>query len=292
MRGLHYAHRPEEQTSFSLESHLANEARIRARCKASLVHLVVFDPLSGAQRSLEFQDVQPGDVLSFEVGSPYALFTLGALEPFLGRALPYEAWGVVMRPAVLAASLAAPEAAAPGAAISVRLEADRPADCLLVVYAAGMEHQDVRARLAQRIYVHLLEATWRLGVQTAWGFGIESASLDSLLRTRGIPFSVIFNLTYLATCLGIQGLRISQSVPVFTIVSGDLAPNDTPETRLAALLAEREVFPELAHIELFPVEGAVTRRIRLGDQPGTWHCRAYFFHGHDVVAAQSDVQVT
>ena len=90
---------------------------------------------------------------------------------------------------------------------------------------------------------------------------------------------------------GIQGLRISQFVPVFKIVPGDLTPIDTPETRLAAMLAGRAVFPELAHIELFPVEGAVTRRVRLGDQAGTWHCRACFFHGHDVVAAQSDIQV-
>ena len=52
----------------------------------------------------------------------------------------------------------------------------------------------------------------------------------------------------------------------------------------------REDFPELAYLELFPVDGAVERTVRLGDQIGTWRCRAYVVSGLDVLALTADVE--
>jgi hypothetical protein len=269
VRGLHYAHKREPDGPFVLESIVGTEGHILARHNAEFVHLLVFDPLSTGHRKIEFQSVKAGEVLSFEVGSPYAIFTLGA---FMGRALPYEAWGSVLRPVDLRASLSTPAQALPGATISASVQTDRPADCLLVVHDARLEREDPLIRLARCIFEHIFSSTWRLearGVgQVAWLLqgGLQTLHWQFDLQGTGRPMRTALRDMYQAP------LKRAGPRPF--------------------LLTPGESIPELAHFELFPVEGTVTRRVRLGDRPGTWHCRAYFFHGHDVVAAQSDIQVT
>jgi hypothetical protein len=52
----------------------------------------------------------------------------------------------------------------------------------------------------------------------------------------------------------------------------------------------REDFPELAHLELFEFEDQAERVICLGDQIGTWRCRAYLVSGLDLLELTADVQ--
>lgn len=54
----------------------------------------------------------------------------------------------------------------------------------------------------------------------------------------------------------------------------------------------REAFIELAHIELFPIKAVAEHRITLGDQIGTWRCRAYLFAGCDYIELTKDVEAT
>jgi uncharacterized protein YfaS (alpha-2-macroglobulin family) len=52
----------------------------------------------------------------------------------------------------------------------------------------------------------------------------------------------------------------------------------------------REDFPELAYLELFEFTGQAERVIPLGDQIGTWRCRAYLVSGVDLLELTADVQ--
>jgi hypothetical protein len=56
------------------------------------------------------------------------------------------------------------------------------------------------------------------------------------------------------------------------------------------LVAPREDFPELAHIELFSVDGSVDKLFQLGDQIGNWRCRAYFFRDLDYVSVTQEIR--
>jgi hypothetical protein len=280
IRGLHYARQREEDTPFALQSVVASEGRIEALRGAQLVHLLVFDPFSGAHRKLEFHEVKAGDVLSFEVDSPYSVFTLGA---FMDRGLPYEAWGVVIQPVNLEASLDVPEETEPGALISTRVGTDRPAHCLLLVYDARLEHEDPLPRLAQRIFHQVQDGTQKLGAQrlkeaakASWEqmWTWEDAEWPVMVRSA-MPKGLMFR------AMDTLGVAVAPEVAVEEAVS---------TTLLTLLVAPREAFPELAYIELFPVDGTVEKLIRLGDQIGTWRCRAYFFRDYDYVALTQDVE--
>jgi hypothetical protein len=251
-----------------LERFIATEGQLLARRDTRLVHLLVFDPLSRKGCKLEFQDVKKGDLLRFEVAAPYSVFVLGA---FMGRALPYEAWGVVLRPVELAASLDVPEEVAPGATVSVRVETDRPAHCLLQVHDARLEHEGPVARLARRLFDQIFESTWRLeagrATQVEWLMqsGLQTLTLQMSLEGKGQPMRLALRQGHEAA------LRRGAS--------------------RAYLMAHDETAPELAHIELFAVEGCVEVPVQLGDRTGTWRCRAYFFRGHDYVSVTRDIEV-
>jgi hypothetical protein len=268
IRGLHYVHGRQEHTPFALESIVGTEGRIAARRNAELVHLLIFDPLRGDHRKLEFQDVKAGDVLRFRVGYPYALFTLGA---FMGRALPYEAWGVVVWPVGLKASLEAPAEAGPEASISVRVETDGPASCLLLVYDPRLEHEDPLTRLARCIFEQIFDSTWRLEARhvshVAWlmSGGLQTVEWRFSLQGKGQPMRTALRMSYE------EALKRA-------------APR-------AFLMASGETIPELAHIDLFPVDGPVEVPIQLGDQAVTCRCRAYFFRDYDYVSVTRDIQV-
>jgi hypothetical protein len=280
IRGLHYAHQPEEDTPFVLLDLVADQGRIQVRRDAPLVHLVVFDPLDGQRRPLEFPDVRAGDVLSFEVGSPYAVFTLGA---FMEGALPYETWGVVIRPVALEAWLDVPDEALPGSPISARIRTDRPAHCLLLVYDARLEHEDPLPRLAQRIFQQVRDSTTRLAAQQLQA--VAGAAWNQMLGWQLPPtaFGRVLRGGPMLT------MAFSQGADTLT-VPREVAVEEAIPANLALLVAPRQDFPELAYIELFPVEGTVDKLIRLGDQIGTWRCRGYFFREHDYVSLTRDIQ--
>jgi hypothetical protein len=246
--------------------------------------VLVFDPFSGVHRRLEFHRVQAGDVLRFEVGSPYAIFTLGA---FMRRGLPYEAWGVVIRPVELTASLDVPEETVPAALISARVETDRPAFCLLLVYDARLEHEDPLPRLAQRVFHQVRDGTQELGAQRLrevtkapwdqiWTWDEQLMAPGPVMVRAAMPTMAVKSATLAAPATAMaQEVAVDEALPTMTV---------------PFLVAPREAFPELAYIELFPVDGTVDKMVRLGDQIGTWRCRAYFFRDHDYVSVTQDIE--
>jgi hypothetical protein len=73
----------------------------------------------------------------------------------------------------------------------------------------------------------------------------------------------------------------------------DLAPvvvETEVETLQFVAVPSREDFPELAYLELFPVDQVAERAVPLGDQIGTWRCRAYLVSGLDVLELTADVE--
>lgn len=280
VRGLHYAHVREADTPFELLDFIASQGRLCAIRDAPLVHVLAFDPVTQTRRRFEFRDVSAGDELTFDVDAPYSVFTLGA---FMARGHPYEAWGVVIRPVELAASVDAPATAVPGQPIVARVETDRPAECLLLVYDARLEHEDPLPKLAKRIFTQVRDGAQRLGEQRLQE--VARAGSDQMLAWRDFGVLPVRSPGMLRSLAAPQAMAVSAEpeMELEEVATATLAP---------LLVAPREAFPELAFIELFPVDGPVDKTIRLGDQIGTWRCRAYFFHSYDYAEVTHDVEAS
>jgi hypothetical protein len=290
VRGLHIGYDGIEMTPLRLESAVTRTARLVADVRAAAVQVVAFHPWTGETAVHDFQGVEVGDTIEFPVVPPYTLFTVGVLAP----RTPYEAWGVVVHPAGVTASLSAPERAGPGEQIAVRVEADRPASCLLLVYDARLEHESPVPKLGKQLVDAIRDGTENLKEQTApaltavppWAwdpdrlgalfFGGDDFFLEALpamaMRSKGMT----------------RGLGAMQPEGIY-MAQPELATVEAEPLTVVAV-PSREDFPELAYMELFPVYEIAERTVPLGDQIGTWRCRAYVVAGLDVLELTADVE--
>ena len=310
VRGLHVGYDGEENTPLRLESAVGNTGRLTADRKAAAVQVVTFHPLTGATAVYDWTDVNPGDVLEFPVEAPYTLFTAG----LLAARHAYEAWGVVIRPQEVSARLCAPERAEPGTEIAVRVEADRPCACLLAVYDVRLEHESPLPKLGRQLYDAIRSGTAPLREQTVaslskmpWGWGNPFGPDDMVYRggltarsgpvfgppPRGVMFSVSSPIASpegdLREAGPPQWARALQEAGSDTL---GWSREDLGKVETVTLVAapSREDFPEVVYLELLAIDGAAEQTIRLGDQIGTWRCRAYLVAGLDVVELTADVE--
>ncbi|MEK7865211.1 MAG: hypothetical protein AAB434_00915 [Planctomycetota bacterium] len=280
-RGLHWARGREEDLPFSLESHVATEARIVAQRNARLVHVDVFDPHSGARSSIELRDVKLGQVIAFPVKPPYAVFTIGA---FVERGRPFESWGCVLHPEELTGSLTAPDTGLPGDRIVVKVGSSHRAKCLLLVYDARLEHESPTPRLAECIRGHIEDATEQLGNNRV----LELSDQRTVFKHTD---TAVMAAPGNAAGESAEG-AFADAAPDGIYLGDDGVDEELAEIGDESLTStySRNRVAELAHIELFDVEGEVTKAPRLGDQIGTWRVRAYLFRGVDWVELSKDVK--
>jgi hypothetical protein len=294
VRGLHIGYDGEEMTPLRLESAVSRTGKLVADVRASVVQVVTFQPLSGQSSVYEFRDVNAGDTLEFPVAAPYTLFTTGLLAP----RQPYEAWGVVIRPADVTACLSAPGEARPGDEIAVRVETDRPGACLLLVYDARLEHESPLPKLGKQMYEAIRTGTANLKEQSApalatrppWGWGYPYDLDGMVLRSMvampmAVPSPTVTKMAAAPRMFAEAAAGATQAVGGVPVAV---------ETEVEALtfvaVPSREDFPELAYMELFPVRDVAERTVPLGDQIGTWRCRAYLVAGLDVQELTADVE--
>ena len=290
VRGLHIRYADEADTLFRLESAVAAEARLVAHTRAQLLWIVTFDPLTGESTAQDFEDVGRGETIAFDVAAPYTLFTLGAFTVDG----PYEAWGVVVRPADLQASLVAPEQAEPGEYVEIAVRTDRRARCLLLVYDARLEHESPLPQLGRRLHTALREATRPLKVAA------PSLARDvhppwpppgAVYRGAGMVKAMAAPIAMAASVADkVLGLPMAEELAVPQAATAAEAPA-LVEAPAFAVAPSRENFPELAYLELFDVgdDGQAERVVPLGDQIGTWRCRAYVLAGLDVCELTADI---
>jgi hypothetical protein len=292
VRGLHIGYDGVEMTPIRLASAVGRTGRLVADMPAEVVQVVTFHPLTGESAMYEFRGVKVGDALEFSVVAPYTLFTVGLLAP----RLPYEAWGVIVHPPDVTAQLSAPEKAEPGAEIAVRVQADRAAACLLLVYDARLEHESPVPKLGKQLMDAIREGCADLKEQTApalssrppWGWDQPYLMDDMVPRAVPRAASRAAPLGALTEGLGMQMAALKSAGAVRKGAPVTVATEAEPLTFVA--VPSREDFPELAYMELFPVREVAERTVPLGDQIGTWRCRAYLVAGLDVLELTADVE--
>lgn len=302
VRGLHVSYDGIETTPLRLETAVGEVGRLISDVQASVVQVVTFHPLTGEVTAAEFRDVKAGDTIEFPIETPYTLFTVGVLA----TRMPYEAWGVVIHPLEASASLSAPEKAAPGDEIAVSIESELPASCLFLVYDARLEHESPIPKLAKGMIDAVRSGTSDLKEQTAptlasmpggpWGYPFWDNMLDggALLRSMGPTMAMVKDLPAARPSMPVERVMaetgfLSRPAPAAT---GALPVTEVADVEALTFVAvpSREDFPELAYMELFPVRDVVERTVPLGDQIGTWRCRAYLVSGLDVQELTADVE--
>lgn|GEM_PF-1964326 len=301
IRGLHIGYGGAQTTPLRLESAVAEAGRLIVDIRALAAQIVLFEPLTDNRTVLYFGPLGRGDILEFPVAAPYTLFTVGLLS----EERAYEAWGIVIRPLELDAKLAVPDEAMPGEEIAIRIESATPATCLLLVFDVRLEHESPIPKLAKRMIEAIRACGQGLSEQDAVPISYrprhrelasalaEDLDFPAFMRRQGegTPAS---RLAMGRPRAGAATARprplLFESAQSFSDGAPTGAVSVAPELPALVEVASRETFPELAYLELFRVSQVAERCVRLGDQIGTWRCRAYLVAGLDVQELTADVR--
>ncbi len=292
VRGLYVGPGEVNMTPLMLESVHADKGRLQVAANVDAAQIVTFDPRAGTSQVIELTGLERGQALEFDVAAPYTLFTVGTVSGDES----FEGWGIVIKPVQFEATLTAPKTARPGAEIDVDVEiaSSSPAFCWLLVYDARLEHESPVPKLAKRIYESARDATSRMAAGTVpnardWVWAPIEDGIFS--RRTGATLGAAMAMP--------MGAPLSRSVPKgASLLKGAMqmfaarAPDTAVavETPVLVVAPVRMDFPELAHVELFYMEGHAARTVKLGEQIGTWRARAYVFQGADYRELTADVQ--
>ncbi|MCI0397653.1 MAG: hypothetical protein L0322_22335, partial [Chloroflexi bacterium] len=311
VRGFYLGQGEMNLTPLLLESAYASAGRLQAATDLALAQVVLFDPRQGTSQVIEQANLKRGQALEFEVTAPYTLFTAAAIPAGEDKApdgeVPFEGWGVVVKPLAHEARLSAPASARPGQEIDVALEippagpeaAPVPAFCWLLVYDVRLEHESPVPKLARRIVDSVREASSGLSAGPAANVEDRQQSLEGMRFRTGALAQESF------AAMPMQAMAAPSSPepgpsPVSPAamkpMGGSLKRKGVPdlavdtEAPVMVMAPTRMEFPELAYQELFHFAGRAARTVRLGEQIGTWRVRAYVCRGADVQELTADVQ--
>ncbi len=302
VRGMHIGHDGVNATPLRLDAAVAQDARFTAASSFAVVQIVAHDPVSGESAVHEWRDVARGEGLTVEVGPPFTLFTIATATP---DGL-HESCTTVIRPPDLDATLTAPDQAVPGDQITVTLNAapfpSLPSSagttgtvyCLLLAYDARLEHESPLPKLGRRQYQFIRGASGKLGD----GPAPDATQLRPPVDLRTVRFAtgpptgapeVLYAMAAPAMAAPVAQADLAVQFED-AVVSARVPVEERTEAPPLFVPPAREDFPELAYLELFEFQGQAKRVIPLGDQIGTWRCRAYLVNGLDVVELTADVQ--
>ncbi len=325
VRGFYLGAGEMNMTPLLLESVHTPKGRLQAATHLPLAQVVLFNPRSGESRVIEQTDLRPGEVIEFDVDTPYALFTVGVLT----KEKPFEGWGIIIKPVAFEAKLTAPQTTRPGEEVEIYIETQPlavenqpsnpllptpyfslrvPTFCWLLVYDARLEHESPIPKLARRIYDSIREASGNLAAGSVASAHEKYLELSELLTARGVRGMFLSDTGAPPAAPPLEArLRVAAG-PMFFGVGDRLlstyaelaapmpvatgAAVDFEETLTMVVTPTRMEFPELAYQELFYLEGQGARTVKLGDQIGTWRVRAYIFQGADYRELTADIQAS
>ena len=280
-------------TPLMLKSVHAARGELQVAAEMSLAQIVTFNPCAGTNQVINRTSLRRGETIEFDTDAPYTLFTVGAFI----QDNPFEGWGIVIKPVAFEATLTTPEAARPGEEIPVHIAlrsslsdaVPASAFCWLLVYDARLEHESPVPKLAKGIYESIQDATYNLAD------GFVSNVRDFI--SWGLRPGPRRRPTFVSNVRDFISSGLLEETDQYTLMAhllslqadtDRIADTEMPEMVVAPIRME---FPELAYLELFSIEGPATRRVKLGDQIGTWRVRAYIFKGVDYCELTSDIRV-
>ncbi|MGB8644276.1 MAG: alpha-2-macroglobulin family protein [Anaerolineae bacterium] len=291
VRGFYIGAGAMNMTPVLLDAVHADQGRLKAASEMAAAQIVTLNVRTGAHTVAFEGELRRGQGVEFPVDAPFTLFTVGAFT----RDRPFEGWGIVIKPSALAAALAAPDTAAPGAEIEVRIEAQAGpgvgTDCLLLVYDARLEHESPIPKLARQIYENMREGTRGFTAgQPARGDDPRwlSSGPPRMRASRSAPAGMAMDTLAAPRMISAMPPPAPQAMMAAAPAYGMPAQTESIMTMVVA--PTRMEFPELAYVEFFELRDKATRTVKLGDQIGAWRVRAYVHQGVDYAELTHDVQ--
>ncbi|WXG44603.1 MAG: alpha-2-macroglobulin family protein [Promethearchaeati archaeon SRVP18_Atabeyarchaeia-1] len=300
LRGINWAPRGASTTPVIVRN--AESEKIEVQVTRNLDYLSVYtvNPFTGEARQASKASAKEGLELSFDNSAPYQIVFVGCMINADESTL-FEGRSVVFHPETLKLQIRAPEKAEPGEEVTITLESNRKAECLLMVFDERLDTENITGKLGKDIYNHLraLPSIQELMEQFIERKEVHEVEAEEAVRplahmmAAGAPmakmaapppsFSARSPTPAKLMAVGVGAYNMADRDKLTTVITTTVQAAMTVTPR-------RAWFPKLLAYKLIEMDGVHEERIKLGDTITRWKVQVYAFTGVDYISKSASVE--
>jgi len=301
LRGIYRASRGVSATPIIVKGGVSDKVRLQATSALDYACMYAFNPLTKKVKQWSKKRVKEDDEFLFDNSAPYEIILVGCIINAKEETV-FEGRTVVFYPEELEVKLSTPPKAQPNEEVRVALETSKTAQCLLMVYDARLDTENLTSKLGNDLYTQIatLEAIEEPG--TRYQQRREEAQFGK--DATNLPSGV--HAAHPVGSLGVQpepktAGRVMSALPPTPVMRLRADMSEASAARaLASIVASeipvqlvtaprRALFPEILACKLIEVDRVHEELVKLGDTIGKWKVQVYAFADLDYISKSSEI---
>lgn len=299
-RGIYYGSTGTTTVPVILDEMVDEKAVLRVT--SNLDHLVIniYSPISGTFQEIEQRNVKKGSVIELNPPHPLSVLSVGSI----GKDC-YETFSLLMKPEKMELEINAPEKGKPGQEIDITVTSNRSGKLMLIVADSRLERENPFDKLTEETFKNIREnlSMMKSGkveempppvTPGSRPFGGRLMMVGAGINTMDdfSPATMSFSM---ASSPGIPDLKVKSKAPAAplqdmkVLTRGKSYAQPDIEEKLST---SRMDFPEVILAELSDFDERLTRKVKLGDQIGSFTIIAFLLDGMDYISESRQVEVS
>ena len=298
-RGIYYGSTGTETCPVTLDDMVDEKAVLRINKDLAHLMINIYSPVHDTFQEIEKRDVRRGSVIELNPPYPLSILSVGAM----GKEC-YETFSLLMKPENMDLEIAAPIKAKPGEEIEISIKSNRNGKLMLIVADSRLERENPFDKLTGEIFKNIKSNLSKM----------KSGKIEEMpppvthgaIHRGGRP--VIINAALNMADNFTSGMMMprqtlsdsmSEIKPMlktagFSLDSMNLPANEKsvtdPETQNKPSTSRMD-FPEIVLAEILDFDGKLTRKVKLGDQIGSFTILAFLMDGMDYISETKQTEV-
>lgn len=298
-RGIYYGSTGTETCPVTLDEMVDEQAVLRINTALDHLMINIYSPVHDTFQEIEQRDVRRGSVIELNPPHPLSILSVGAF----GKDC-FETFSLLMKPENIDLEIAAPYISKPGEEIEISVKSNRSGKLMLIVADSRLERENPFDKLTEEIFKNI-----KLNLSNMKSGKIEEMSPPVTRGSRphsGRPRIISAALSMVdgfapGTMMfgGTQSFGKSNIMPMIKTANHSL--DDMNILVRGKSLAESEApakpstsrmdFPEIVLAEMLDFDENITKKVKLGDQIGSFTIFAFLLDGMDYTSESKQVEV-
>jgi hypothetical protein len=302
VRGIYVGSAGAESGPVMVDSIVGQKTGLRVL--EDLDHLVLcfFEPSSGSFTVREHRDLKTGEALSIDIPYPLSILMTGAM----GKSC-HESYCLLMRPEGMELEVTAPGKARPGEEVEIVVASPRRGRLLLVAADSRLERDDPMNVLTECLYGNVRSSLAKLGSGKVEKYeqvvyrSMPRMGFDMAMPSHAMAPPAFRNISLAAApalpeSISLGGLMMADSTGAPDLDNFSAAASLTPPGEEAhsgqGISSARMDFPHLLMAEMLDFDGRLKKKLKLGDQVGSFLVYAFLVDGFDYASASAQIETS
>ncbi|WXG47059.1 MAG: hypothetical protein WED05_10435 [Candidatus Atabeyarchaeum deiterrae] len=303
VRGINWAPRGTSTAPVIVKSAESDRIDVHVARNLDYVYVHSVNPFTKEAKQWFKGPVKEGEEYSFKNSAPYQIVLVGCIINAKEQAL-FEGRTIVFCPEELEVKVSAPSKVEPSEEVTITLETNKKAQCLLMVFDERLDTENITGKLGKDIYnqIKTLGSIEELMMQfePKREEVLEAREMTRPSGTGSRPYSA--QPSAVPPMVKMAARAMAAPLPSALMKSGTARSYAAADIGTVAAMITAEMpaymaaaprrawFPKILACKLIEVEGVHEERVRLGDTITKWKVQVYAFADLDYISNSIDIE--